>query len=74
VILYFLWRSGLVGRAGRDKFLFFLGATENALFLSRRWPLWTAINWFRAVISPSYARAVVSWLTYRVELYDGQQG
>ncbi len=74
MIFYFLWRARLRGRAGREKIVFFFGMTANPLFLSRRWPLFTAINWPRALVSPTYARAVVRWLTYRLELYDGLQG
>jgi hypothetical protein len=74
VILYYLWRSGLAGRVDREKFLFFFGLTSNPLYLSRRWPLVTAVAWLRALFSRRYARAVVAWLSYRVELYDGLQG
>jgi len=74
VIFYYLWRSGLAGRLDREKFLFFFGLTANPLYLSRRWPLVTAVGWLRALSSPSYARAVVGWLSYRVELFDGLQG
>jgi hypothetical protein len=74
VILYYLWRSGLLGGADREKFRFFLGLTDNPLYLSRRWPLVTSIRWMHALFSPRYARALVGWLSYRVELYDGLQG
>jgi hypothetical protein len=74
VIFYYLWRSGALRAVDAEKLRFFFGATANALFLSRRWPLLTAISWPRAVFSPSYARAVVRWLSYRTELYDGLRG
>ena len=74
MILWYLWRAGLTRRLDREKLLFFFGLTPNPLFLSRRWPLVTAIHWLRALTSPRYARAVTSWLRYRVELFDGLQG
>lgn len=74
MIFYFLWSDGLLRHLDREKFLFFLGATESPLYLSRRWPLVTAIHWPRALFSPNYARAVVRWLGYRAELYDGLTG
>ena len=74
MIFYHLWRAGLFRIADREKLRFFFGATADPLFLSRRWPLLTAVNWPRALVSPSYARAVASWLRYRAELYDGLQG
>ena len=74
MILWYLWRAGLTRSFDREKALFFFGLTSNPLFLSRRWPLITAIHWLRALVSPSYARAVAAWLLYRVELFDGLQG
>ena len=56
------------------KVLYFFGVTPSPLYLSRRWPLVTAINWLKALFSPSYARAVTTWLRYRLELFDGLQG
>ena len=74
MIFYYLWAAGLSARLDGEKIRFFFGATENPLFLSRRWPLVTAIHWPRALFSPAYARAVASWLLYRTELYDGLAG
>jgi hypothetical protein len=74
VIFFYLWQYGMLRAADAEKLRFFLGATSNPLFLSRRWPLLTAVNWLRAVFSPSYARAVARWLRYRADLYDGLQG
>ena len=74
MILYYLWRSGALRRLDAEKLRFFVGATSSSLFLSRRWPLLTAINWPKALFSPSYARALTHWLSYRTELYDGLRG
>jgi hypothetical protein len=74
LILYFVWRRGLLRRLDREKALFAIGWTREPLALSRRRPLLRAIDWPRAVFSPAYARAVATWLQYRVELYDGLQG
>ena len=74
MIFYYLWRAGLFRIADTEKLRFFFGDTADPLFLSRRWPLLTAVNWPKALISPRYAKAVASWLRYRTELYDGLQG
>jgi hypothetical protein len=74
VILYYLWKSGLLAKADAEKLRYFFGFSANALTLSRRSPLVWAIHWPRALFSPSYARNVVRWLEYRVELFDGLQG
>ena len=74
MIFFYLWRRRLLARANGEKFRYFFGLTPNALYLSRRRPLIGAINWPRALVSPSYARSVVTWLEYRVELFDGLQG
>jgi hypothetical protein len=74
VIVYYLWKRGLFGRFDAEKMRFFLGQTGHPLYLSRRWPLLTAVGWFRALFSPAYARAVAGWIAYRVELYDGLRG
>jgi hypothetical protein len=74
VIFLYLWRSGLLARSDGEKLRFFFGATSNPLFLSRRRPLLRAVSWSRAMISPRYARALTTWLSYRADLYDGRQG
>jgi hypothetical protein len=74
VILYYLWRHRFLGKANAEKMRYFFGLTGNPQYLSRRRPLVMAINWPRALFSPRYARAVVRWLEYRVELFDGLQG
>ena len=74
MIFYRLWKDGLLRRLDREKVLFSLGLTPSPFLLSRRKPLFRALNPFRALFSPSYARSVASWLRYRVELFDGDQG
>jgi len=74
VILFYLWRAGLLGRTDREKLGFFLGTTGGPLYLSHRMPLVSSINWIRAMIDPGYARAIAGWLQYRADLYDGRQG
>ena len=74
MILYYLIKLRVTARIDREKIYFFLGLAPNSLYLSRRWPLAKAINWPRAICSPSYARSVATWLSYRTELYDGTQG
>jgi hypothetical protein len=69
-----LWRIGLLGRVDREKLRFFLGLSPGLLLLSRHMPLVRSVRVWRAVFSPAYARALASWLRYRVELYDGLQG
>jgi len=74
LILYALWRQGLLGRLDVEKLRFFLGLTPDSLLLSRRRPLLRSIGVVRALCSPSYARSLATWLRYRIELYDGIQG
>jgi hypothetical protein len=74
VILYEAWKQGLLRRLDREKLLFALGFTHDALLLSRRKPLLRSIHLLRAMFSAEYARALAGWLRYRIELYDGQQG
>lgn len=74
MILYYLWKRRLLARADAEKIRYFLGLSANALSLSRRNALVWAIHWPRALFSPQYARNVVRWLEYRVELFDGLQG
>ena len=61
-------------RLDRETFGYFVGAGRDPMALSKRWPMVTAVNWLKAVFSPSYARAVARWIEYRVELYDGSRG
>ena len=74
MLFYYLWRDGLLARVDAEKVRFFLGLTPNPLYLSRRWPLLTAVSWLRALFSPAYASALTRWIGYRVELYDGLRG
>lgn len=74
MIFLLLWRAGLVRRMNAEKIRFFFGATDNPLYLSRRSPLVSRISWLRAMVSPRYARAVVGWLAYRADLFDGRCG
>ena len=74
MILYEAWKQGLLRRLDREKLLFALGLTPNPLLLSRRKPLLRSIHLIRALVSPTYARALAGWLRDRIELYDGQQG
>ena len=74
MIFFYLWRAGLLRRADREKLRFFLGSSENPLYLSRRLPLAWQIQWLKALVHPGYARSVTSWLAYRADLYDGHQG
>ncbi len=74
MILFYLWRDGVLGRTDREKFGFFFGATGNPLYLSKKWPLVTALNWPKALLWPPYARAAATWLAYRVALFDGESG
>lgn len=74
MIFYYLWKFGLSRRADSETLRFFFGLAPNSMYLSRRWPLVTCVNWPKALVSPAYAKAVASWLSYRVELYDGLQG
>jgi hypothetical protein len=74
LIVLELWRLGLLSRVDREKLAFFFGLSPGFLLLSRRMPLVRSLSWWRALVSPTYARAVAGWLRYRVELYDGLQG
>ena len=74
MIFITLLRRGLLRRLDGAKLRFFLGLTENPLYLSRRWPLWRRLDLLRLVFSPGYARGVADWLAYRADLYDGRQG
>lgn len=74
MILFYLWRAGLLGRTDREKLAFFFGAGAGPLALSRRMPLAASVSWLRALVDPRYARSVAAWLLYRADLYDGGQG
>ena len=74
MILFALWRRGLLRRAGGEKLLHFLGATGDRLALSRRYPMWRILGPVRLALSPRYAAAVARWLEYRMNLFDGSEG
>ena len=74
MIVYYLWKSGLLRHSNAEKIRYFFGLTSDPLLLSRRRPLFLAIDWLRAVFSPRYAARLAGWLRYRVELFDGLQG
>jgi hypothetical protein len=74
VILYALWRRGLLRRLDGEKLRQFWGLRRDPLLLSRRYPMWRTLRLGRLVFSPPYARAVARWLEYRLNLYDGLEG
>jgi hypothetical protein len=74
VILLALWRRGLLRRADREKVRYFIGLVPDPLALSRRYPMWRILGITRLVVSPRYARAVATWLEYRMNLFDGVEG
>jgi len=74
VILFVLWRRGLLGRADREKVRYFLGLAPDPLVLSRRFPMWRILGIVRLLVSPRYARGVGRWLEYRMNLFDGVEG
>ena len=74
MIVVELWRRGLLARIDGELLRQFLGLRADRLALSRRYPMWRALNWLRLLGSPRYARAVGRWLEYRVNLFDGVEG
>ena len=74
MILFALWRRGLIRRVDREKMRHFLGRVSDPLALSRRYPMWRILPWTRLLLSPRHARATARWLEYRMNLYDGVEG
>jgi len=74
VILFALWRRGLLRRADGEKLRHFLGIAGDRLTLSRRYPMWRILGPFRLAFSPRHAAAVARWLEYRMNLFDGIEG
>jgi len=74
VILFVLWRRGLLRRADREKVRYFLGLDRDPLALSRQYRMWRILSWPRLLFSPRYAGAVARWLEYRMNLFDGVEG
>lgn len=73
MILYLIWKSGLWRAVDREKVRFFLGWTP-AVMLSNQSPPWRHFPWGRAMFSMREARAILDWLRYRIELFDGLAG
>ena len=74
MIVFELIRAGLLRSLDAEKLRFFLGWTDNPLYLSRRRPLIRSLNLVRLLFSRRYARGVAEWLRYRADLYDGARG
>lgn len=74
MILYALWRRGLLRRLDGEKLRQFWGLHRDSLALSRRYPMWRTLGVTRLLVSPAYARSVARWLEYRLNLYDGLEG
>jgi hypothetical protein len=74
MIVWFLWRRGLLARLDREKVAQFLGVGRDRLFLSRRYPMWRRLGLVRLALAPGFARDVARWLEYRMNLYDGIEG
>jgi hypothetical protein len=74
VIALALWRRGLLKRANGEALRQFFGLRPDPLCLSRRYPMWRALDVLRLLVSPAYAAAVARWLEYRLNLYDGVEG
>lgn len=73
MIFYLILKSGLWRAVDREKLRFFLGWTPPGT-LSRQFPPWSHLPWVRALFSPKDARAILAWLRYRIELFDGLAG
>ena len=74
MILFALWRRGLLRRADGEKLRHFLGIAGDRLTLSRRYPMWRILGPLRLAFSPRHAAAVARWLEYRMNLFDGIEG
>ena len=74
MILFALWRRGLLGRLDGEKARFFLGRSGDPLALSRRYPMWRILKAVRMLCSARYAAGVAVWLEYRMNLFDGAEG
>jgi len=74
VILFALWRRGLLRRLDGETARQFFGVRRDPLSLARRYPMWRALRVTRLLVSPAYARSVARWLEYRLNLYDGLEG
>lgn len=74
MILWVLWRRGLLRRLDREKVAFFLGLGADRLALSRRYPLWRRLGVLHMLLSPAGAAGVARWVEYRMNLFDGIEG
>jgi hypothetical protein len=74
VILWVLWRRGLLRRLDREKMSFLLGLGGDPLELSRRYPVWRRLGLLHMMVSPAYAAGVGRWVEYRMNLFDGVEG
>ena len=74
MIVWALWRRGLLRRIDGEKIRFFLGLGADPLHLSRRYPLWRRLGIARLLVSPGHAGGVARWLEYRMNLFDGVEG
>jgi hypothetical protein len=74
VIFYYLWRSRLWQRLDREKWNYFWGRGGDRLSLSRSYPLWRSLSPAGLLFRPRYAAAALTWLQWRVDLFEGRQG
>ena len=74
MILWALWRRGLLRRIDGEKLRYFLGRAPEPLSLSRHYPMWRILGAPRLLVSPRHARAAARWLEYRMNLFDGVEG
>lgn len=74
MILWALWRRGLLRRIDGEKMRFFLGCGTDRLALSRRYPLWRRLGMSRMLLLPAHAAGVARWIEYRMNLFDGIEG
>ena len=72
MVLLHLIATGLWKRLDLEKIRFFFGWT-SPLFLSHARPMARHLNWLGLLVRPDYARAVVDWLAWRMDLYDGER-
>lgn len=74
MILWALWRRGILARADREKVRYFFGRDPDRLTLSRRYPMWRILPAVKLLFSARYATAVAGWIEYRMNLFDGGEG
>ena len=75
MILWALWRRGLLRRADREKIELFLGRAARSARCSPGAIRSGAVSGIaRLVVSPSHAAGVARWLEYRMNLFDGVEG